>query len=180
MNKALFSCAALVLTLTTSSIASAQGVSGGIKAGVNFASVSGSDDDPDTRIGSMAGAFVTIGQGLLALQPEVLFSMQGSKFTFGTAKVDYFQVPVLLRIGSSAKNKASVYGLVGPTFGVRIREEGWDDPIKRSDVGATAGVGFTVSRLLVEGRFTAGLTDFSEGTTAYKHRVWSLLAGFVF
>ena len=93
---------------------------------------------------------------------------------------EYFQVPVLLRIGSSAKNKASFYGLVGPSFGVRIRDEGWSDPIKRSDVGITAGLGFTVSRLLVEGRFTAGLTDFSEGTTAYKHRVASLMAGFVF
>ena len=179
MKKQLFTSALLVLALT-STPAWAQSVSGGIKAGVNFASVSGADDDPDTRIGSMAGAFVTIGQGIVAVQPEVLFSMQGSKFTFGTAKVDYFQVPVLLRIGSSAKNKASVYGLVGPTFGVRIRDEGWDDPVKRSDVGATVGAGFTVSRLLVEGRFTAGLTDFSEGTTAYKHRVWSLLAGFVF
>ena len=180
MQKQLFSSAVLILALATSSTAWAQSVSGGIKAGVNFASVSGSDDDPDTRIGSMAGAFVTIGQGLLAVQPEVLFSMQGSKFTFGTAKVDYFQVPVLLRIGSSAKNKASVFGLVGPTFGVRIRDEGWDDPIKRSDVGITAGAGFTVSRLLVEARFTAGLVDFSEGSNAYKHRVWSLMGGFVF
>ena len=175
----MFSSAVLVLALATSTAAWAQ-VGGGIKAGVNFASVSGADDDPDTRIGSMAGAFLTIGQGLVALQPEVLFSMQGSKFTFGTAKVDYFQVPLLLRIGSSAKNKASVYGLVGPTFGVRIRDEGWDDPIKRSDVGITAGAGFTVSRLLIEARFTAGLTDFSEGTTAYKHRVWSILGGLVF
>ena len=175
----MFSSAVLVLALATSTAAWAQ-VGGGIKAGVNFASVSGADDDPDTRIGSMAGAFLTIGQGLVALQPEVLFSMQGSKFTFGTAKVDYFQVPLLVRIGSSAKNKASVYGLVGPTFGVRIRDEGWDDPIKRSDVGITAGAGFTVSRLLIEARFTAGLTDFSEGTTAYKHRVWSILGGLVF
>ena len=179
MKKQMFSSAVLVLALATSTAAWAQ-VGGGIKAGVNFASVSGADDDPDTRIGSMAGAFLTIGQGLVALQPEVLFSMQGSKFTFGTAKVDYFQVPLLLRIGSSAKNKASVYGLVGPTFGVRIRDEGWDDPIKRSDVGITAGAGFTVSRLLIEARFTAGLTDFSQGTTAYKHRVWSILGGLVF
>lgn len=179
MKKQLFSGAIFVLAVTCSTAAWAQ-VGGGIKAGVNFASVSGSDDNPDTRIGSMAGAFLTIGQGLVALQPEVLFSMQGSKFTFGTATVDYFQVPLLVRIGSSAKNKASVYGLVGPTFGVRIRDEGWDDPIKRSDVGISAGAGFTVRRLLVEARFTAGLTEFSEGTTAYKHRVWSILGGFVF
>ncbi|HUR21619.1 MAG TPA: porin family protein [Vicinamibacterales bacterium] len=180
MKKPLFSSAVLLLTLATSTVAGAQTMSGGLKAGVNFAKVSGSDDDPGQRIGWTAGAFLTVGGGLVALQPEVLFSMQGSKFTFGTATVDYFQVPVLLRIGSSPKNKASFYGLVGPSFGVRIREEGWADPIKRSDVGITAGAGFTVSRLLVEARYTAGLTDFSEGTTAYKHRVWSLLGGFHF
>ena len=169
----------LVLALTCSTAAWAQSISGGIKAGVNFAKVSGPDNDGQ-RIGSIAGAFVTIGQGLVAVQPEVLFSMQGSKFTFGTATVDYFQVPVLLRIGSSAKNKASFYGVVGPTFGVRIRNEGWADPIKRSDVGITGGLGFTVTRLLVEARYTAGLTAFSEGVEAYKHRVVSLMAGFVF
>ncbi len=179
MKKQLLSGAVVILALATSSVAWGQTVSGGIKAGVNFAKVSGPDDDGQ-RIGSIAGAFVTIGQGLLAVQPEAIFSMQGTKFTFGTAKVDYFQVPVLLRIGSSAKNHASVFGLVGPSFGVRIRQEGWTDPIKRSDVGFVVGAGFTVSRLLVEARFTAGLTDFSEGTTAYKHRVVSLMGGFVF
>ncbi len=179
MKKQLFSSVVLLVVLTSSTAAWAQ-VGGGIKAGVNFAKVSGSDDDPGRRIGSTAGVFLTLGQKLVALQPEVIFSMQGSEFTLGTAKVDYFQVPVLLRIGSSAKNKASVFGLVGPSFGIRIREEGWDDPIKRTDVGLVVGAGFTVSRLLVEARYTAGLTDFSEGSGAFKHRVWSLLGGLVF
>ena len=179
MKKLLFSSVVLTLALTCSTAAWAQ-VGGGIKAGVNFARVSGSDDDPGRRIGSTAGVFLTIGQKLIAVQPEVIFSMQGSKFTLGTATVDYFQVPVLLRIGSSAKNKASVFGLVGPSFGVRIRDEGWSDPLKRTDVGLVVGAGFTVSRLLIEGRYTAGLTDFTEGSGALKHRVWSLLGGFVF
>ncbi len=169
----------LILALTTSTTAWAQ-VGGGIKAGVNFAKVTGSDQESARRIGSTAGVFLTIGQGLFALQPELVFSMQGSKFSVDTAKVDYFQVPVLLRFGSSAKNKASVYGLIGPSFGVRIRDEGWSDPLKRTDVGLVVGAGFSVSRLLFEARYTAGLTDFSEGSIAYKHRVVSLLAGLVF
>ena len=168
----------LVLALTSATTAWAQ--AGGFKAGVNFAKVSGSDDHPGRRIGWTAGAFLVTNEGLVAVQPEVIFSMQGTKFSFGTATVDYFQVPVLLRVGTGAKDKAGVFGLVGPSFGVRIREEGWSDPVKRTDVGLVVGAGFTVSRLVFEARYTAGLTDFSEGTTAYKHRVISLLGGFVF
>ena len=179
MKKYLLSCAVLFVVLTSATPAWAQ-VGGGFKAGVNFANGSGSDDDPGRRIGWTAGAFLITNQGLVALQPEVIFSMQGTKFEVDEAKVDYFQVPVLLRIGNSSKDSSSIYGLVGPSFGVRIRDEGWSDPIKRTDIGLVVGAGFTVSRLMVEARFTAGLTDFSEGTTAYKHRVVSVLGGFVF
>lgn len=180
MKKQLIVSMMVVLALTSSTAAWAQ-VGGGIKAGVNFAKVSGSDEDPGQRIGAIAGAFLTIGMGsVFSIQPEVLFSMQGTKFSFGTAKVDYVQVPLLLRIGSSSKAGASVYGLVGPSVGLYVRDEGFTDDLKRTDVGLVVGAGVTVSRLLVEARYTAGLTEFSKGTTAYKHRVWSLMAGLHF
>jgi hypothetical protein len=178
MKKQLFA-AVILVTVLTSVPAYAQ-VGGGIKAGVNLAQVSGSDDDPDTRIGTIAGVFLITNQGLLAFQPEVLFSMQGAKFTFGTAKVDYVQIPLLLRIGSSSKNKASVYGLVGPSFGILVQDDFFDDAVERTDVGATVGAGVTFSRVLVEARFTAGLTDFSKGSSAFKNRVFSVMGGFVF
>ncbi len=170
----------VVLALASSTAAWAQ-VGGGIKAGVNFAKVAGSDEDPGRRIGAIAGVFMTVGLGsVFAIQPEVVFSMQGTKFSFGTAKADYVQVPLLLRIGSSSKAGASVYGLVGPSVGIYVRDEGFTDDLKRTDVGLVAGAGVTFSRLLVEARYTAGLTEFSRGTTAYKHRVWSLMAGLHF
>jgi len=180
MTRQLTTGTILLLALTCSSAASAQ-TGGGIKAGVNFAKVSASDETPGSRIGAIAGVFLTIGVGsALAIQPEVLVSMQGSKFTFGTAKVDYVQVPVLLRIGSSSKSSVSVYGLVGPSFGVLVQDEGLTDDLERIDVGVTVGAGVTVSRLLVEARYTAGLVDFSKGATAYKNRVFSLMAGLHF
>jgi hypothetical protein len=179
MKAQLIAGVVLLFALTWPSAAAAQ-VSGGIKAGVNFAKVSSSDETPGNRIGTTAGVFVTIGSGLVAVQPEVLFSMQGSKFTFGTATVDYVQVPVLLRIGSSPKSGAGVYGLVGPSFGVLVRDEGWSEPLKRTDVGLVAGVGVTLSWFLAEARYTAGLSDFSKGSVAYKNRVFSLLAGLRF
>jgi len=180
MKKQLISCAIVLLAVVTPATAWAQ-VGGGIKAGANFARVSGADDDDiGDRIGFTAGLFLITNQGLLAAQPEVIFSMQGTKFTFGTAKLDYVQVPILLRIGTSSKNKASVYGLVGPSFGLLVQDENWDDPVERGDVGLVVGAGVTFTRVLAEVRYTAGLRDFSKGSTAYKNRVFSLMGGFVF
>lgn len=180
MKKQFISGAMVIVALATSTTAWAQ-VGGGIKAGVNFARVSGAgDDDIGDRIGFTAGLFLTTNQGLVALQPEVIFSMQGTKFDVETAKLDYVQVPVLLRIGTSAKSKASIYGMVGPSFGLLVQDDNWDDPIERADVGLVVAAGVTFSRLLAEARYTAGLTDFSKGSTAYKNRVFTLMGGFVF
>jgi hypothetical protein len=180
MKNKLISCAMVMAVLAAPVTAWAQ-VGGGIKAGANFARVTGADDDDiGDRIGFVAGLFLTTNQGLFAAQPEVVLSMQGSKFSFGTATLDYIQVPILLRIGSSAKSKASIYGLVGPSFGLLVQDDNWDDPIERSDVGLVVGAGVTFSRVLAEVRYTAGLRDFSKGSTAYKNRVFSLMGGFVF
>jgi hypothetical protein len=179
MKKQFLSAVVCVMALAAATPAFAQ-VGGGIKAGVNLAQISGSDDSPDTRIGTIAGVFLITNQGLIAFQPELLFSMQGAKFTFGTAKADYVQIPLLLRIGSSSKNKASLYGLVGPSLGILVQDDFFEDAVERTDVGATVGAGVTFSRFLVEARFTAGLTDFAKGSNAFKNRVFSVMGGFVF
>jgi hypothetical protein len=179
MKKQLISGVILLMALAAASPAYAQ-VGGGIKGGVNLATVSGSDDSPDTRVGTIAGVFLITNQDLLAFQPEVLFSMQGAKFSFGTAKLDYVQIPLLLRIGSSSKNDASFYGLVGPSFGIIAQDDFFEDAVERTDVGATFGIGATFSRVLIEARYTAGLRDFAQGSVAYKNRVFSVMGGFVF
>jgi hypothetical protein len=180
MKKPFMTAIIMTLALATSTAAWAQ-TGGGIKAGVNFAQTSGSDDEPGRRIGAIAGLFATFAVApAVAIQPEVLFSMQGTKLSTETASIDYIQIPLLLRIGSNSRAGASVYGVVGPSVGIYVRDDGWVDDINRTDVGLAVGVGVTVSRLLVEARYTAGLTEFSKGTVAYKHRVFSLMAGLHF
>ncbi len=172
---------------------------GGVKAGVNLASISGfnnAGDSTSERTGLVVGGFLTAGLApMIAIQPEVLFSMQGSKLHFGasgvstdtTSKLDYVQVPVLLRFGNSGKDTASVYGLVGPTFGLLMRanQDGEDikDQLKNTDMGVAVGVGVSLSRLLAEGRYTYGLTDLNkveEPSGANRNRVISILIGLAF
>jgi Outer membrane protein beta-barrel domain len=189
MRKQLMVGSILIAVLTCSTVAWAQ-VGGGIKVGVNLATLSGFNDaSTSQRVGIVAGGFLTFGLApMLKFQPEVLFSMQGSKLHFGTsavssdvtAKIDYVQVPLLLRIGNSGKSAASAYAIVGPTFGVLARHQGVTDELKTTDVGVVGGAGVTVSRLLLEGRYTYGLTDLNKGGTGYKNRVLSVLVGLVF
>lgn len=178
MRRQLLVGSLVMVALMFSTVAWAQ-VGGGLKGGVNFARLSGSNDASATqRVGVIAGGFVTFGLApMIAFQPEVLFSMQGAAFTLGTAKTDYVQVPLLLRIGNSGSAGASVYALAGPTFGILVRHQGVADELKSTDLGVVVGAGVTVSRLLVEGRYTAGLSDFNKAGTVYKNRVLSLLVG---
>jgi hypothetical protein len=179
----------LIVALTSSTAAWAQ-VGGGIKVGVNLATLSGFNDASTTqRVGITAGGFMTVGLApMIAFEPEVLFSMQGSKLHVGTsgvssdvtAKLDYVQVPLLLRLGNSGKAAASLYAVAGPTFGILVRNQGVTDELKNTDLGMVVGAGVTFSRLLLEGRYTTGLTDFNKGGTVYKNRVLSLLVGLHF
>ena len=198
MNKRalLFSLAAILLASPATSFAQ---VGGGVKAGINLSSIKGFNDPGDStsqRTGIVAGGFLTFGLApIVAIQPEVLFSMQGSKlhFTSGgvksdaTAKIDYLQVPVLLRIGNSGGDTASLYGIVGPTVGILLsaNQNGVDfkDELKRTQVGVVAGVGVTLTRLLAEARYTYDLSDFNKTSTAnnsQRNRVISFLVGVVF
>jgi hypothetical protein len=185
-----------VALLVSAGTASAQ-TSFGVKAGLNLAnlSISEADDtfEPENRTGFVAGVFVTMrGGGIFAFQPEALISMQGAKFTdgtdSGTAKIDYFQVPLLARIGPS-----NVGIVVGPSFGYRIKaklsgaglspeDEDFSDQIKRMDVGLVAGITGDIGRLVLDGRYTWGLTNIEEEATAdkTKNKVISLTIGLRF
>lgn len=168
----------------------AQSVGGGVKIGVNFATVSSDDDEDDdfsTRTGIIAGGFLTVpAGGMVAFQPEVLYSMQGATFDEDgaeiTAEVDEIQIPLLLRLG-----RKSAHFLVGPSIGFITRakftsdddfEEDFKDDLKSTDIGLVVGAGVTVNRFLVEARYTAGMTNLNEDDDEEnKSRVFSVLVG---
>lgn len=184
-----------VALLVSAGTAHAQ-TSFGVKAGLNLAnlSIDEADDtfEPENRTGFVAGVFVTMrGGGIFAFQPEVLISSQGAKFSdavdSGTAKIDYLQVPLLARLGPS-----NVGIVVGPSIGYRIKaklsgggltsDEDFSDQIERMDVGLVAGVTGDIGRLVLDGRYTWGLTNIEKEATAEKtkNRVISLTVGLRF
>lgn len=129
----------------------AQGLDFGIKAGVNVANqkISGDYDlDTKAKIGFHGGVFVTwMFSEKLGLQPELLFSTQGSHdeddmYDYSII-TNYVNVPVLLRY--DINDMFSVHA--GPQFGILISaEEEFDgnkqdikDDFKTTDIGIALG-----------------------------------------
>src|SRR5262245_4424225 len=98
---------AAIVLLAMGSISMAYGqasVSIGIKAGLNFASLNTSSFSAayESRTGYHAGAFVNVKLTKIAIQPEVIFSQQGSTVKLSTGQsieqnFNYVNIPVLLK-----------------------------------------------------------------------------------
>lgn len=197
-TKTAFLTTIAVAALTLATPAWAQ-VGGGIKAGINLTSLDGFNDaqtSSSQRTGVLIGGFMTFDMTpVVSFEPELLLSMKGSKLHFSssgvatdtTTRVDYLEVPLLLRVGNSAKNHASVYALAGPAVGILIRatDNGVNikSSVKRADVGVVAGVGVTLTRALFEARYTFDLVDLNKvqaPSGPHKNRVLSFIVGLVF
>lgn len=187
----------LLLTLACAAPAAAQ-VSYGVRAGVNLANVSfdGGDEVPASgRAGFLAGVFVTIPFGPLALQPEAIYTVKGASLDLDDLEsdyiVDYLEVPVLarFRLGRSA------YVAAGPSMAFRLRarsriafggsteEIDLDDDVESFDLGVVGAAGLEFGRWVVDARYTHGLSDTdadaSDGVTV-RNRVFSVSAGIRF
>jgi hypothetical protein len=177
MRKALLS---LAIVLVFGLPAYAQ-VSGGVKAGVNFANLKFDPEDEgeelDSRMGFIGGGYVTLPVGsVFAIQPEALYAQRGAKDEFedvtATLKIDYIEFPILARLGTDSFNV-----FVGPSFNVKMNAEAsvegdetdidreFDDEVKGSDVGLVLGVGFGGASFGIDVRVTWGLTDINDDPT---------------
>jgi hypothetical protein len=120
----------IAVTVLSFSAAQSQEFRLGAKAGVNIASLGG--DSYYGGLGSLGsrtsfhiGGLIEVPlMGKFSLQPELLYSSEGSDWSFGTVgdntKLDYIRVPVLAKFyiieGLSAE--------AGPAFGVLVNAEG--------------------------------------------------------
>lgn len=183
----------------------------GVKAGMNIATLGGDDvGDVDSRTGLVVGGLVHYRlSDLLAVQPELLYSQKGAKFSetlfgepiSGTFKLDYLEVPVLLRVDvptGGPELRPSVHA--GPTFALELSckvsfsgfgESGTEDcdsdidsDRRTVDLGMALGGGLDVAfrggTLLIEARYTLGLRtlDSSSNPEDVKNRVWSITFGY--
>jgi hypothetical protein len=158
-----------------------------------------------------------------SLQPELLYVSRGAKaednfniFGFAasyevTITVNYLEIPVLARLHIPTGSALTPVVFAGPSMGLKIGEatakvkvsalgqsqegtqEGFDDEVKSSDVGAVfgAGVDFALGggRLVLDARYRLGLTKMAEApdegdtegeTDDLKNNTFSISVGYGF
>ncbi|MEM8569096.1 MAG: porin family protein [Bacteroidota bacterium] len=175
----------------------------GLKGGLNFANLNideGAGEAYDSRTGYHIGAFATIKLAKLAIQPEIIYSVQGSNYSFeipGFTSFDdvrqdfsYLNIPVMVKL-------YLIGGLnlqAGPQFGFLLGAESEDDIIedltetddlkdtlKGSDVSIGLGAGWDLPfGLTVDARYNLGLTDVNDTSVREEARnqVFQLSVGY--
>jgi len=153
----------VMITLGLTSQAFAQGIDFGIKAGVNFSSISDATG-LDNRTGFVAGVFAGGKLGdKIGIQADLLYSQQGAEFSGGEFNLDYVNVPIVLKY--FVTNVIHVHG--GPQFGVLVNDEVTvlgevinDIGTKNFDLSGVVGVGVDLPMgIRLDGRYNFGLSD---------------------
>lgn len=174
----------------------------GAKLGASFANlnVDPDDDSLSGRTGFVGGGFIRFDMGRFGLQAELLSVSKGASFEDagdeGELSLEYVEIPVLLHVPLGMGTSFAPYVLVGPTIAFEV---GCDfdggagsvdcDDADLFDRGGTdfglaggAGLAFAVGpgAVLLEGRYTWGITDIEETSDAVdvKNRAVYVMLGY--
>jgi hypothetical protein len=183
----------------------AQQVGGGVKGGVALGDIPNFGDsnaaDTSERTGFAAGGFLMVRfPNGFAIQPEFLYTQKGIKISVpstsdASLRTDFLDVPVLARFTFGKVVRGYVFA--GPSFDFRLSAKvklsgvgGGEDDISSSvkpfEVAFVAGGGVELGPILLEARWSEGLTDLFKDTPAtistpkLKTRTILFLGGFRF
>jgi len=158
----------------------------GLKAGANFASLTGDDFDSwDGKTGLHVGAYLILQfMEALGLQAELLYSGVGAKFSSSGSsselKLDYLTLPVLLRLHLIA----GLHALAGLQIGFLLSAKDGDfdikDDLSSTDFSLVFGLAYQILRFNIFARYVLGLSeiDDSEFSSDAKNGVFQLGVAF--
>ena len=138
----------------------------GIKAGLNFANLVDEDLDGDIKIGINGGAVIEIPLSeKFALQPEVLFSMQGLRAEQNSGfNLNYINIPIMAKYYISQGLSLQA----GPQLGILVSSNTEFNGVKVDskdimssiDLGVNFGAGYQLSSgIFFDVRYNLGLTN---------------------
>ena len=162
MKKLLFCLAIAVFGLAN---VNAQGIKLGVKAGFNFASISG-DDIPGSGVVTSFhfGAVAEIPiSDKFSFQPELMYSGQGYGLDKNTVELKYINVPLMAKYYLTKRFSVEAGPKIG--FLASAKNEGVDikNQIKSVDFGLNLGVGYKLdSGLNFGARYNLGLSNIND------------------
>jgi hypothetical protein len=158
------SLAAIVIAGAPGS-ASAQSVTGGIRAGATATSLTNDESDGNRRLGANPGVFVDFNvNSRIAIRLEGAYAMKGVKEKGFDGKdytvaLDYIEAPILLSVRPSSRQSLVLRAGLAPArkVGAQIKGNGeslkYGDTVHTFDLGLVVGVGIGP----VDVRYTRGL-----------------------
>jgi len=167
----------------------AQKSSMGLKAGVNISNLSNSSGyDMGSKVGFHGGLLAHIHLvPSLALQPEVMYSSQGAKYTTSdgnehTLSLNYVNIPLQLQYmfnnGFRIQTGPQVGFLAQVKDKVKETETGFftSQDFKTVDLSWSAGLGYlSYSGLGIDARYNFGISDINNaGNNVLKNNVFQL------
>ncbi|HET7896816.1 MAG TPA: porin family protein [Flavisolibacter sp.] len=176
----------LTLTVITAVAVQAQTPTIGLKGGLNLSSWTNNSNGAgyQNRLGFNAGLYAHIPAAVnLAIQPEVVYSSQGTKYTVSNVehdlKLNYVNIPVMLQAmvgrGFYAEAGPQIGFLTGTADKVGDTETGYfaTSDFKKTDVAVGFGLGYRgTSGFGIGARYNLGLTNINNfGTNKIKNNV---------
>lgn len=172
-----------VLMLVTSINVQAQLLRLGLKAGVNYANLTGTSIKTDAITSYHAGLVAEIKViESFSVQPELLYSTQGATYknVLGDVKneLGYLSLPVLAKIYLNDKFSLEL----GPQASFLLSEKNKFNATdsKTFDFSIVGGLGLKITKnIFIQGRYGLGLTDVSKNAQT-KNSVLQVSAGIMF
>ena len=206
MKRIFFLTWIIILIISTSGLS--QSMNMGVKVGLNDATAGGANASSQSITAFNAGVFTTLDiAGLLALQPELLYTMKGYKvqytvtdgvtpIQFGsgimTGKISYLEIPVLLKLHTSSFGIVRPNIFAGPEVAFKLTSKAISgSPSSEQDlqninstdfgiiVGAGINIDLSITTLMVDIRYDIGMRNLysSANPSDIFNRVASLNVG---
>lgn len=184
--------AVLVVMFTASAAWAQASVSLGLKGGLNFANINASSVGAayNSRTGYHAGAFVNIKLTKIAIQPELIYSVQGSDISTATSSqaldLAYVNIPVMLKfylVGGLNLQAGPQFGFLASSSGPDPNGTGsidYNSFLKSTDFSIGLGAGFDISKFSIEARYNLGMSEINDNAalTAAKNQAFQLSLGY--
>lgn len=177
-----------ILTCLLFVFGSAQDFSFGAKGGINIASIGGGSNFGVAGIGAKVSfhiggvAEVPISEKF-AVQPELLYSSQGTKWNFAggdNLKLDYVNLPVMCKYyileGLSAE--------AGPVVGFLLSTNATKEDYNSIDISFAIGASYKLNEnIFFSLRYNKGITDINKNdaiSVSNQNNVFQISAGYAF
>lgn len=201
MKKQMIKLTVLVALFAVSIGAQAQGEkvwSFGPEVGINSTRFGKDAADNDVKVGFLGGAFATYSiVNTFGITGKILYSQKGADFNGSKLNLNYIEVPLIGRFFLVKEGAFRPNLFLGPSFGFltgassKIGDGDWekidnyDASFNGFDFGVTGGIGLnyeiaTETRLLLDARYTHGLSDVSVASGDVNNLAYAITLGVSF